>query len=387
VVGSKGLGYRIFISSTMVDLAEERHNIAYEVMRSENIPVMAEYKYNVLDPPRVALVKEIDKCDGFIGVFHKRWGQVPEKDNPDKLSVTAIEYERAKKRKIPLLIFVSSYEKEEELMKFINRISDMEEGNWRVTYTDSADLIRHVIRGIPKLVDGIGLRQQETHQSSTPILEIFPSISSPGKTIEVNVDDVSEDIVNRYANIITTSSIAEVKDVAWRYLEKLAENRRIWNHAIVWSLLDSELLAITPSVLFFYASNILKWMLRNSKNDLLNRHNSTRNEARKHYLLKFKEILSSSDAAWDSYHRVEVKEILKDITEPDERCKIWWDAWKHCAKGIEDTDQYTRLTQSVSIELENSSNECRDSIRMEQIDIISNGQPPYFANRARQLHI
>lgn len=34
--------------------------------------------------------------DGFIGVFHKRWGYIPKKDNPEQLSVTAIEYERAK---------------------------------------------------------------------------------------------------------------------------------------------------------------------------------------------------------------------------------------------------------------------------------------------------
>ena len=90
----------------------------------------------------------------------------------------------------------------------------------------------------------------DVHIQSTPIPEIFPSISSPGEAIKVNLDDVSEDIVNRYATIITTSPNADVKNVAWRYLGKLAENKRIWNFVKVWSLLDGELLATTPTDFF-----------------------------------------------------------------------------------------------------------------------------------------
>jgi hypothetical protein len=41
----------------MDDLEEERHKIAYEVMRNQNVPIMAEYMVNVLDPPRGALEK------------------------------------------------------------------------------------------------------------------------------------------------------------------------------------------------------------------------------------------------------------------------------------------------------------------------------------------
>ncbi|MGC2668604.1 MAG: DUF4062 domain-containing protein, partial [Candidatus Nitrosopolaris sp.] len=98
------MGFRIFISSTMDDLQEERHKIAIEIMKSENVPIMAEYMINVLDRPRGALEKKVDGCDGYLGVFHKKWGWVPENDNPSKLSVTALEYERAKGRNIPCLI-------------------------------------------------------------------------------------------------------------------------------------------------------------------------------------------------------------------------------------------------------------------------------------------
>jgi hypothetical protein len=64
--------------------------------------------------PIFSLEKKIDECDGYIRVFPKKWGQVPKKDNAGNLSVTAIEFERAKKRNIPLLVFISSYEKDAE---------------------------------------------------------------------------------------------------------------------------------------------------------------------------------------------------------------------------------------------------------------------------------
>ena len=65
----------------------------------------------------------------------------------------------------------------------------------------------------------------------------------------------------------------------------------------------------------------------------------------------------------------------------------WLDAWKSCAKGIKDTSKYTQLTQSISTELESSNDECKDAIRPEQMSIIENGDPPYFAQRAKELQL
>ena len=128
-------------------------------------------------------------------------------------------------------------------------------------------------------------------------------------------------------------------------------------------------------------------MLKNSESDLRTRNNPTWNKARQHYLNKFKEILGSASDAWNSYHRVEAKQIVVALTDTQERCKIWWEAWKTCAKGIVDNNQYTQLTQCVSTELENSSKECKDSIREERLSIIQNGEPPYFALRVKHLQI
>jgi hypothetical protein len=154
---------------------------------------------------------------------------------------------------------------------------------------------------------------------------------------------------------------------------------------VVWSLLDGELRPTTPTVSFRIALSILRWMLKNSESELT-RNNPVSTKVREHYLHKFKEILGSTDNAWDSYDRVDALEILKDVTDTSERCDMLWEAWKKCAQGFTDDDQYTHLTQFISTELGNSSEKCKDSIRMELINIIENGQPPYFAKRAKQLH-
>jgi Domain of unknown function (DUF4062) len=85
-----GYIYKIFISSTIDDLREERLKIGIEVMKTENVAFLAEYFMDVHDFPRVALEKKVDECDGYIGIFHKKWGSVPKKDNPEQLSATAI---------------------------------------------------------------------------------------------------------------------------------------------------------------------------------------------------------------------------------------------------------------------------------------------------------
>jgi len=109
----------------------------------------------------------------------------------------------------------------------------------------------------------------------------------------------------------------------------LAETKRIWNFAIVWSLLDGELRATITTVSFCITLSILKWMLRNSESEL-NRNNPTYTKVRQHYLPKFKEILGSDNNAWGSYDMVDVLEILKDITDA-----IFRSTYTRCQRLIE----------------------------------------------------
>lgn len=143
--------FRVFISSTVNDLKEERSIIKDIITSSGNVPVMSEMTIDIHNPPRQAIEKQIETCDCYVGVFHRRWGYVPTRDNPEKLSVTAIEYEKARKLGLPRLVLISSAEKEPELQNFLDNISRFETGDWRNKYNNLIELTTIVSQAISRL--------------------------------------------------------------------------------------------------------------------------------------------------------------------------------------------------------------------------------------------
>ncbi|HSF49681.1 MAG TPA: DUF4062 domain-containing protein, partial [Nitrososphaeraceae archaeon] len=121
-------GYRIFLSSTMKDLTDTRNKIEDIITKTENIPIMAE---NFIGPNTVKklLEEKIKSCHAYIGIFHEKWGYVASDNNPNGLSVPAIEYETSKIINIPRVIFVSKLKEEKPLQDFIDNISSYETGD------------------------------------------------------------------------------------------------------------------------------------------------------------------------------------------------------------------------------------------------------------------
>ena len=101
---------------------------------------MSEMMIDVHNTPRQAIEKRIETCNIYIGVFDRRWGQIPTINNPEKLSVTAIEYKKARELGLARLVLVSSAEKEPELQNFLKSISTFETGNWHHRYNDLIQL-------------------------------------------------------------------------------------------------------------------------------------------------------------------------------------------------------------------------------------------------------
>lgn len=64
-----------------------RRNVADAVVNSQNIPIRAEETIHVLKSPRKVIEDLVDGCDGYVGIFHKKWGFVPLIDNPKRLSI------------------------------------------------------------------------------------------------------------------------------------------------------------------------------------------------------------------------------------------------------------------------------------------------------------
>ena len=141
---------RIMISSVMRELKEEREAIKNAVISSGNYPLMAEHHLSggyVMEE----IKNMVKNADCYIGIFRKSWGEVPADDNPHALSVTAIEFELAKKRGIPMLIFKSEDEdRDPRLKEFLRKVGDFR-GKWFIRYVSIADLSSKAGISIPDM--------------------------------------------------------------------------------------------------------------------------------------------------------------------------------------------------------------------------------------------
>ncbi len=87
------------ISSTVWDLPEHREQVR-DACLSENVfPIGMEYRpAQDANGIRVSL-EMVDQSDVYIGVYAWRYGWVPDFDNPDKISITEMEFNHALQRK------------------------------------------------------------------------------------------------------------------------------------------------------------------------------------------------------------------------------------------------------------------------------------------------
>ena len=101
---------KVMISSTTLDLPEHRKKVLDACLLQRFLPLMMEHLPSNDLETISASIRMVDEADVYLGVFAYRYGHVPSEGNPDKISVTEMEYRRARLRGIPRIIFVMSSE-------------------------------------------------------------------------------------------------------------------------------------------------------------------------------------------------------------------------------------------------------------------------------------
>lgn len=114
--------YQVFISSTFTDLKTERTKVTEILLSANCIPAGMEAFVATDDEQFNVIKKVIDICDYYILIIGDRYGSI----NPHtKKSYTEMEYEYAKSREIPILVFSkeinNSSEKDKNLEDFRKR--------------------------------------------------------------------------------------------------------------------------------------------------------------------------------------------------------------------------------------------------------------------------
>ena len=97
---------RIYISSTFSDLMSYRE-AAYRALRMLRHDVVAMEDYVAADQrPLDKCLADVAASDLYIAIIAWKYGYVPSEGNPNLLSITELEYRRAKEVGIPCLIFL-----------------------------------------------------------------------------------------------------------------------------------------------------------------------------------------------------------------------------------------------------------------------------------------
>ena len=144
---------RVFISSTMVDLQEERMAVADAT--NENIfweSVYAESFVARSESPREICLEEVRRSHIYIGIFKDRYGYIPSNSNPQGYSAVVLEYKEAKNNQLPIFIFVdkNGSKRENKLVEFIKEVTDFDKGHWRKEYLTINELVQFTLEAIKR---------------------------------------------------------------------------------------------------------------------------------------------------------------------------------------------------------------------------------------------
>jgi tetratricopeptide (TPR) repeat protein len=94
------------VSSTALDLPEHRKEVMDACLRMGMHPVMMEHLSAGDTTAAEKSRAMVEEAAIYLGVFAYRYGHVPEANNPEQISITEMEYDRAVGRGIPRLIFL-----------------------------------------------------------------------------------------------------------------------------------------------------------------------------------------------------------------------------------------------------------------------------------------
>ena len=169
---------KVYISSTYEDLKEYRKAV-YDALRKIRADAIAMEDYVAQHQRSLQkCLEDVASSDMYVGIFAWRYGYIPNnnKENPDNLSITELEYRKAKEKGIPCLIFLLK-NTDEWPLEFID--GKVESGKSRdniirlrndlkVNHTISffktpADLVEDTITAIFKIVNE--LKEKEYNKS------------------------------------------------------------------------------------------------------------------------------------------------------------------------------------------------------------------------------
>ena len=101
--------YTVMLSGTYVELVDHRMAVSSAMIGQRLLPLAMDFDAALPDEDLIAAsLKKVDEADAYVGLISYRYGQTPKcaERNPEKLSLTELEFRRAVERGIPICMFI-----------------------------------------------------------------------------------------------------------------------------------------------------------------------------------------------------------------------------------------------------------------------------------------
>ena len=95
-----------YLSSTVEDLKDCRQRVCSALMKGGHVVVGMENDSATGIKPLKKCLEDVARCDAYVGIFAWRYGYIPDDDNPQRRSITELEYLKAVALPINTLIFI-----------------------------------------------------------------------------------------------------------------------------------------------------------------------------------------------------------------------------------------------------------------------------------------
>lgn len=151
---------KVYVSSTVLDLKAEREAVIHWLIAADHQPV---HSY-VADGETVrdSCLADIARCDLYLLILGHRYGYVPERDNPEGLSITQIEFRRAGELGLPRIALLRTSVPDIQLTDLLDPArnqrlqafqSEVRQSVRPAEFKDEAELISTLSTGVQRALE------------------------------------------------------------------------------------------------------------------------------------------------------------------------------------------------------------------------------------------
>jgi len=170
---------KVFISSTIIDLPNERRAAYNAVTKTGAFPVMSEITIEAQNADSLTTcLNKVKESDIYVLILGGRYGWQPD----GKESITELEFQMAKNCKIPILVFNTTYPKDDLQTQFENRV---EEFRFRKTVNDAFELETEIEKSLKVEIEK---KQNALFNNSEPVYSNLVKIKFPQNVYYAELD-------------------------------------------------------------------------------------------------------------------------------------------------------------------------------------------------------